>query len=137
MTAEDTPGLDVDMVAASLRADAQDLDAYTHVLLESLGEALPPDLVEVTRDRSLGDRFAGRPGRVTAVRVRVDDASLELHRGADGRTRAARLTQVRGVTISRKDLTLAEWAQELAALLVSAAEESREAAVQLRRVLGL
>ena len=55
---------------------AADLDVYARVLTTSLAAALPEGIVEVERDRSMGDRLAGRPGIVRSLRVGVrrDDA---------------------------------------------------------------
>lgn len=130
-------GMDIEMIAASLRADASDLDTYASVLLDTLGDAFPAGMVEVDRDRSMGDRLAGRPGTVSAVRLAFDDLTLQLQRGRGGRPEAWAVTTVGGVTISRKQLGLAEWSRRLADKLVNAAEESGEAAGALRRLLDL
>jgi hypothetical protein len=47
------------------------------------------------------------------------------------------VTTVGGVTISRKELPLTEWSTRLADKLVAAAEQSRDAAASLNRLLDL
>lgn len=128
---------DIEAVAASLRADSRDLDAYATVLLETLGEAFPTSMVEVDRERSVADRLARRPGRVAAVRLTFDDVSLQLQRGPGGRPQGLAVTTVGGVTIARRELSLEEWSRRLADRLVAAADSSREAAASLRRLLDL
>lgn len=137
MVPENGSGMDIEMVAASLRADSSDLDTYTNVLLSTLGGAFPDNMVDVDRDRSMGDRMAGRPGKVTSVRINFDDVSLQLQRGPGGRPQALAVTTVGGVTISRKEVPLTEWSTRLADKLVAAAEQSRDAAASLNRLLDL
>lgn len=137
MVPENSSGMDIEMVAASLRADSSDLDTYTNVLLSTLGGAFPDNMVDVDRDRSMGDRMAGRPGKVTSVRINFDDVSLQLQRGPGGRPQALAVTTVGGVTISRKEVPLTEWSTRLADKLVAAAEQSRDAAASLNRLLDL
>src|SRR5580700_10274734 len=104
---------DVEMVAAALRADTSDLDAYHRVLSNTIGDLLPADMVEVDRDRSLSDRMSGRPGTATAIRLRLGDKTLELvaHRG---RLVATSAQEVRGVIISKKEVPVADWVKQLA-----------------------
>ena len=52
----------VDLVAAAIRADTSDLDAYHRVLSATVSDMLPPGMVEVDRERSMKDRMAGREG---------------------------------------------------------------------------
>jgi hypothetical protein len=126
---------DVDLLAAALRADAADLDVYARVLTTSLAEALPDGMVTVDRQRSLGDRLAGRPGTVTGVHVAVGDCQLDLVRHR-GRLDARCAQRVRGVVISSKSVTVDEWVRVLAARLAEQAEASSAAREALRRLIG-
>lgn len=129
---------DVHALAAALRADTADLDVYARVLTTTLADALPDGMVEVERDRSLADRLAGRPGTATAVRVRTGDVTLELAAtGRGGGTQARVVTEVRGVVISRRDVTVAAWAELLAEHLAVRARESQEASAALAHLLGM
>ncbi len=126
---------EVDLLAAALRLDHADLDLYSQVLLSSLADAFPPDLVEVERERSLSARLSGRPGQVARLRIVLGTWSLELERARNGlRALAARV--VRGVAISRKEVSLEEWTVLLATELRSAAAQSEKARGALARLLG-
>jgi hypothetical protein len=127
---------DVDALAAALRADSADLDVYARVLTTSLAEALPPGMVSVEHDRSLGDRMAGRPGTVRSLRIEAGDATLELARGRGGVPVARVARAVRGVVISSKEVPVEEWVQALADHLASRAKESASARAALARLLG-
>jgi hypothetical protein len=131
--APDGPSLD--MVTAALRADSADLAIYARVLTESLGEALPPDCVTVDRDRSMSDRMRGRPGQVSKITVRLGDRvmTLGVQRGAPV---AEVCSEVRGVVLSRQQVPMGVWTQELARALVAQAEQNAEAAQALRRLVA-
>jgi hypothetical protein len=126
---------DVEMLAAALRADTSDLDAYHRVLSNTIGEMLPPDMVEVERERSLSDRMAGRPGTATAIRLHLGDRTLELvaHRG---RLVATLSQEVRGVVISKKEVPVADWVRQLALYVASLAAENADAREALGKLLG-
>ncbi|HLI44837.1 MAG TPA: hypothetical protein VKU92_10275 [Acidimicrobiales bacterium] len=125
----------VENVAAALRADTADLDQYHRVLSSTLGDLLPAGMVEVDFERSLGDRVAGRPGKASAIRLRLGDAVFELT-STHGRLVAAVVQQVRGVTIARREIPVAEWVRQLAAYLAAAAAESASAREALEKLLG-
>jgi hypothetical protein len=125
----------VENVAAALRADTADLDQYHRVLSSTLGDLLPAGMVEVDFERSLGDRVAGRPGKASAIRLRLGDATFELT-STHGRLVAAVVQQVRGVTIARREIPVAEWVRQLAAYLAAAAAESASAREALEKLLG-
>ena len=127
---------DVDALAAALRADAADLDVYARVLTTSLAEALPADMVGIDRDRSLGDRLAGRPGTVRGIRILLGDWELTLTPGSSGVPVAQARQKVRGVAISSREVTLDEWARLLAEGLAKRARASADASAALRRLLG-
>ena len=77
-----TPALEA--VAAGLRRDSSDLALYGGFLLNTVTEALPPEMVQVERRRSAGDRLHGRPGELTAVQVDLGDHRFRLQRTAVG-----------------------------------------------------
>ena len=78
-------------MAAAIRADTADLDAYHRVLSATVSDLLPVGMVEVDRERTMKDRMAGREGRATSIRIRLGDRTLELvtRHGGDGRPRSA------------------------------------------------
>ncbi|HVV74428.1 MAG TPA: hypothetical protein VHC43_00210 [Mycobacteriales bacterium] len=126
---------DIDLLAASLRADATDLDVYSRVLTSSLSDALPTDMVEIEREQSLRDRLAGRPGKVAGIRVLLGDTTLELAAGR-GIPVARVVRVVRGVTISSREVDLPEWSRLLAMALADRARESASAREALAALLG-
>jgi hypothetical protein len=129
-------GPSLDMVAAALRADSADVAIYARVLTDSLGDSLPPGCVTVDRDRpSMSDRIHGRAGQVSKVTVRLGDKvmTLGVQRGAPV---AEICSEVRGVVLSRQQVQLGIWAQELARALVDHAEQNAEAAQALRRLVA-
>jgi hypothetical protein len=105
-------------------------------LLEGLAERVPaalPDgvadaVLEVERERSMGDRLAGRPGTVTALRLRGPEYLLAL-RLLRGRLVAEAQREVRGVVIARQTPPLATWLELLSGQLhVLAVEAAGDAA---------
>ncbi len=125
----------VEGVAAALRADTADLDAYHRVLSSTIGDLLPAGMVEVDYERSLSDRMAGRPGKAKAIRLLVGDSTLELV-SAHGRLVATIAQQVRGVIISRREVPVAEWVRQLALFLATTAAENANARQALGKLLG-
>ena len=125
----------VDLLAAALRADASDLETYERVLVATFADALPQGMVEVDRERSLGDRMAGRPGKVVAIRIHLGETTLELRSGRGGLT-GLLSRGVRGVTISRQEVPVAQWTQLLAEHLHAVAVQNAEARAALGRLLG-
>jgi hypothetical protein len=135
VTMEPAGGPSLDMVTAALRADSSDIAIYATVLTESLGESLPPDTVQVDRDRSVSDRMKGRPGRVTKITIRLGDQVLTL-RLTGGAPVAEVCREVRGVVLSRQSVPVGQWAGELAKALVSHAEQNAVTADALRRLVA-
>lgn len=124
----------VDMLAATLRREAADLELYAQVLTGSLAEALPPGSVTLERRRSLGDRLGGRQGRVERVEVSLDDQRLILSL-AHGRPAGEVATVVRGVILSRKPVPLDEWARTLAAAMARRAGSDARARAALEKLV--
>ncbi|MFC1438404.1 hypothetical protein ABUW04_09055 [Streptacidiphilus sp. N1-10] len=132
----EAPEASIDMLAAALRQDSADLDIYVRVLTDSLADALPPGSVAFERKRSVGDRLAGREGRVEKLEVSLDDRRLILTL-AHGRPQGEVATVVRGVVLSRKPVALDEWATALAtAVSLRARSDARARAALQKLVLG-
>ena len=125
----------VDLVAAAIRADTADLDSYHRVLSSTVAGLLPVGMVEVDRERSMKDRMAGREGRATSIRIRLGDLTLELATKHGGLVATA-AREVRGVVISRQEITVAEWTQLLAEHLAKLATQSADARQALGKLLG-
>jgi hypothetical protein len=128
-------GLSLEMVTAALRADSSDIAIYARVLTQTLGESLPAGCVQVERNRTMSDRLQNRPGTVTKVAVSLDERlmTLSVHRGAPV---AEICRQVRGIVLSRQQVSIAQWTAELARGLVEHAEQNAAAASALRRLVA-
>ncbi|MGI4894176.1 MAG: hypothetical protein ACRYF3_03565, partial [Janthinobacterium lividum] len=99
--------------------------------------AAAPDLMQEQRNRSLADRFAGRPGRLQQVRFIGPDTVLTLT-AAGERLRGELARVVRGVVISRQALPLGEWLTAFAGqLTVRATEVAGDAAAVGRALAAL
>jgi hypothetical protein len=119
--------------------------AHGQDLLEALALTVPalvPDgSLEVVRARTVGDRLAGRPGRVPAVTRRADQVELTLAAPSDGgplRPQAAHV--VRGVVLSRRSPDLASWLQhfgEAVTRLATARAGDARAAADALAALGV
>jgi hypothetical protein len=127
--------LSFDLVAAALRADTADVAVYAQVLTNSLGDVLPPGVVEVDRERSMSDRMRGRPGEVSKITVRLGEQVLTLGK-QQGRLVAEICKEVRGVVLSRRPAPVDEWVAELARGLVAYADQNAQAAQVLRRMVA-
>ncbi|MET3805672.1 hypothetical protein ABIB25_002676 [Nakamurella sp. UYEF19] len=128
---------DVQVLAAMLRNDRNDVASYARVLTGSLGDALPPGVVDVEYQRSLSDRMSGRPGRPVRLTVRGADRELELSEGARGAVEAQIRKVVGGVVISRKQIGIDEWVQQFAGELTTLAAANANARRALAALLGL
>ena len=120
---------DLDLVAASLRADAGDLDAFVEALAVKLEGALP-DQVEVERG---GGRFGGRK-RVRRIEVTLGDQRYEAEPD-HGRVTCRRRSVVRGIALKTQDLDLDAWIAALSQDLVEEADRSERGRLALARLL--
>src|ERR1700689_53440 len=127
--------LSLDMVTAALRADSTDVAIYARVLAQSLGEALPGDLVSVERERSMSDRMRGRPGEISKIVAKLGDQQMTLavRNGPPppGIGRAGR-----GAVRRRQTVPLGEWAPARASALVAYAGQNAQAAQALRKLVA-
>jgi hypothetical protein len=126
---------DVQLLAAMLRADQAEVASYARVLSGALAAALPPGMVDLGYHRTVGDRLAGRPGRVIRVVVHGENRDLQLREGRGGQVEAELHQVVRGVVISRRSINVDEWLQALAEDITRAAARDTAARVALERLL--
>ncbi len=126
------PTVDVDLLAASLRADGSDLAAYTEALAAKLSEALP-GAVKVDRERS--GRLFG-PKRVRAIAVDAGTERFELRAGqASVETFCARLSG--GIVLKTEPVETDEWLRRLSEALAVAAGRSLTTRQALERLLDV
>lgn len=102
---------DLDLAAASLRADSQDVGLSVEVLASKLEEALP-GMAQVSRHRVGG--FRSRRSEVRRIVVDLGEARFELEREGTS-VRCLRHRVVRGITLSREELAMRDWVAQLVA----------------------
>lgn len=116
-----------ELLAASLRADARDLDVFFDALATKLAGTFPEN---TTVER---EGFRGR-GRVRSVAVELGEQRYELARASGGAT-ATRAKRVRGIVLKNEELPLHEWIDALSRDLAESAEQSERGRVALERLL--
>lgn len=116
-----------DLVAASLRADTDDLRIFVEGLTTKLEESFPG------RCRVQRSGLLGR-GSVRRIVVDLGGGRYELvHEGGVVTTRRASI--VRGIALKSDELSLDDWIDALAAELVSEADRSERGRLALERLL--
>jgi hypothetical protein len=118
---------DFDLVAASLRADADDLRMFVEALATKLEQAFP-GRCRVRRAGLLGK------GSIRQISVELGESRYELTHD-DGAVSARRSSMVRGISLKSDELGLDEWIDSLAAQLVSEARRSERGRLALERLL--
>jgi hypothetical protein len=120
---------DLDLLAASLRADAGDVDAFVEALAVKLEAALPGQ-VEVERR---GGLLGGRK-RVRRIEVTLGDQRSELE-AERGRVTCRRRSVVRGIALKTQELDLDAWIAALSQDVIEEAERSERGRQALARLL--
>jgi hypothetical protein len=125
----DGPGIDLDLLAASLRADTSDLSAFVESLAVKLEEAVP-GRTRVERRRS--GMFG--PKAVRSVMIDLGDQRLELRsQGGSVETRCAKLSA--GIVLKNEVLETSEWMAMLSEALAAEASRSETTRQALERLL--
>lgn len=121
--------MDIDLLSASLRADASDLRAFLESLASKLEEAIP-QIVRVERRRT-GMRG---PKAVRRIVVEAGDQRLELEsNGGQIQTSASRLSG--GIVLKRQPMEIDEWLAALGEALAMEARRSETTRQALERLL--
>jgi hypothetical protein len=120
---------DLDLVAASLRADAADLEAFVEALAVKLEEALPG---QVQVERRGGLLAANKRVRRIEVTLGGQRYELEYERG---RVTGRRRSVVRGIALKTQELDLDAWIAELSKELLQESERSERGRQALARLL--
>ena len=124
------PGIDIDLLAASLRADSGDLGSFVEALAVKLEEAVP-GAVRVQRRR---DGMFG-PKRVQRIALDAGDQRLELKTaGAGIETTCSRLSG--GIVLKREQLDTDGWLAALGGALAVQAQRSQTTRQALERLLN-
>ena len=126
----DEGALDIDLLAASLRSDASDLNAFVESLAAKLEEAVP-DRVQVQRRR---DGLFG-PKHVRRIALDAGLNRLELLRGEGGaiETRYSRISG--GIVLKNEQVDTEAWLDALGKALANEAQRSERARQALQRLL--
>jgi hypothetical protein len=120
---------DLDLLAASLRADAGDTAAFLDALAARLEGALPGQ-VEVDRK----GRMFGGAKHARRIAVRLGDSHYEIE-GDGGALVARRRSVVRGIALKSEDLAVEAWIENLSRDLLALAESSERGRLALERLL--
>lgn len=122
--------LQVDMLAASLRADATDLKAFMEALANKLAGALP-NSTTVTRQNKL----FSREHPVREVVVTLGDYEYRISYAPPKPLLTQRAKIVRGIVLKTEQLRMDQWIVELARDLAQEATQSAQAHAALERFL--
>lgn len=123
--------LQVDLLAASLRADTSDLKAFLEVLAVKLEGALPYQTT-VTRQ----SRLFSRERPVREILITLGDYQYRITRDQQGNSlTTARAKVVRGIVLKTDLLAMEQWIEELAKGLARQASQSDQARKALERFL--
>jgi hypothetical protein len=126
---DDADPVDIDLLAASLRADAGDLGAFVESLAAKLEDAIPGK-VRVDRRRSGGWRG---PKLVHVINVDLGDQRLTLRCGRSIETSRAKLSA--GIVLKNEELDTDAWLAALGAALAAEARRSETTRQALQRLL--
>ncbi len=113
-----------DMIAASIRADASDMETFFRVLVTKMADALG-DRVTVKRAGGLLKR--DRP--VIGVEMDLTTAGAGLVLAARREHSGVACTvarRVRGISLSTREVPMSEWIEELVAALADEAKRSQQ-----------
>jgi len=122
--------IDVELVAASLRASSSDLKTFVEVLADKLEGALPGRVL--VERKSV--RFLAKEKRVDRIECQLGDARyvLSTRNGLELR----RAKAVRGVVLKTEELSFDEWLGALAQALADEARTSEQARLALEQLLA-
>lgn len=127
-------GWDLDVLAASLRRDSDDLSMYAGFLINTLSAGLPLEMVRVDRKAGLFGKVRD-DAPVLGVAVLVGDRRFALRRQAVGRPVSAQIRlESGGVVLRTESVGMDVWFRELAAALTRHARANAATAEMLRRL---
>jgi hypothetical protein len=129
---ENLPGepLQMEMLAASLRADSTDNKAFLEALASKLSGSLP-NQTTVIRHSSL----FSREHPVKEITVTMGDYQYRIGREKQGPIMTQRAKMVRGIVLKTEQIPMNQWIDELASALAYEAANSAQARIALERFL--
>jgi hypothetical protein len=122
--------LQMEILAASLRADTTDLKAFLEALAVKLEGSLP-NHTTVTRHSSI----FSREHPVKEINVTLGDYQYRISRERQGPIITQRAKVVRGIVLKTDQIPLEQWIEELAAALAEVAASNSQARMALERFL--
>lgn len=127
---EENGGLDIDLLAASLRADSADLGAFVEALAVKLEEAVPGAVrVERRREGLFGPKLVRR------IVLDAGGRRLELRSAGHGiATYSSRLSG--GIVLKSDEVSTDEWLRALGEALAAQAQHSQITRQALERLLN-
>ncbi|MFL5704323.1 MAG: hypothetical protein ACJ8AG_16025, partial [Ktedonobacteraceae bacterium] len=120
--------LQMEILAASLRADTTDLKAFLEALAVKLEGSLP-NQTTVTRHSSI----FSREHPVKEINVTLGDYQYRINRERQGPIITQRAKVVRGIVLKTDQIPLEQWIEELAAALAEVAASNSQARIALER----
>ena len=100
----------LDLPAAALRADGPELAISVELLATTLEQALP-GMVSVERRKAGG--FRSKRREVRRIVLALGDDQFELSPSPQGLLQCTRHKVVRGITLSRQELAVSEWIEQV------------------------
>ena len=122
--------LQMELLAASLRADSTDNKAFLEALATKLAGSLP-NQTTVIRQSSI----FSREHPVKEIVIMLGDYHYRIARERQGPMVAQRLHVVRGIALGSDDLTVERWIEEVAESLAQLSAQSALAHAALSRFL--
>ena len=122
--------LQMEILAASLRADTTDLKAFLEALAVKLEGSLP-NQTTVTRHSSI----FSREHPVKEINVTLGDYQYRISRERQGPIITQRAKVVRGIVLKTEQIPVDQWIEELAEALAQVAANNAQARIALERFL--
>lgn len=122
--------LQMEMLAASLRADSTDVKAFLEALASKLSGSLP-NQTTVTRHSGL----FSREHPVKEILVTLGDYQYRISRERQGPVVTQRAKVVRGIVLKTDQIPMEQWIEELAGALAQIATNNAQARIALERFL--
>ena len=130
MQDQPSQSMQVELYAASLRADYTDVNAFLEALAGKFQGALPTH-TKVTRHAGL---FA-REHPIKEIAVTLGEFQYRMGKERQGPLLAQRSHFVRGIVLSSEQISVEQWIEEIAEALAQFAEHNQQAHMALSRFL--
>jgi len=129
VTPEESPPLDLDLLAAALRADLSDIAAFVEGLAARLEQALPGAVIVKRAKRGMRG-----PKLVTEIAVDTGGERLELRRVGDD-VSAVRAKSSGGIVLKTETIDIDTWLSALTAAVAAQAERSERTRQALQQLV--